>query len=759
MICLAASFAIAGCGGAGGSLGPAAARPAPAPLGAPQDPAGSPEFARNDGVDVINAEAAYLRGATGAGVTVAVIDTGLDADHPDLAGNVLADSFDVVSGTGHVDDADGHGTMVAGVIAAERNGLGSHGVAYDAGLLGVKAYRCNGDSCYFSTSDLASAVNYATDHLAHVINMSLGGDAPADPALNAAIKRAANAGAFIIAAAGNYGDPEPLYPANIAADPSLGGMVVAVAAATDAGSIASFSNDCGAAMNSCLVAPGVYIATTREGATSATQTTSVSGTSFAAPHVSGALALLVQLYPDAYAADPRSIAMFMFDGASDRGAAGVDPVYGHGLLDVAGAIDTADNAIAAAAIPLSSGASASLSGSSLASSPALGDALSGLSLLDSAIAVIRLSDGEHAYRARLNDSVAPAPRRLGLDTLLAGETIRTLGRPLGDRLSLTMGLADGDAPASTPLTANADAPSAEPRGMQLTGSLGDATGLRLGIDVAAPAQLGGSTIATRAGTLFLFADETMRPVGLLAGRGSGLSLDQSFGAATTLSLALFEGEAVDLLAGDSGGGGSATTLGQASLSRGFDSGGTLRVDLGVLDEAAAQLGSQGAGAFATDSGATTQYVTVSGGLPVGWGVDLLASATLAATDMGATADGVLTDWGTVRSNAFGVGAVARGMFGDGDRLGLLVGQPLRAFDAAATVTVPVALAGDGQVVRRSERAALTPDGREIDLQLAYALMLAPGLDVSSWLLFQFEPGHDADAGAGVAAGITFNIAF
>jgi len=319
------ALASSGCAG-GGSLPPAATRPAPAPLGSPYNPSGNAEFTRNDGVNAINAEAAYLRGATGAGVTVAVVDTGVDIDHPDLVGNIAADSFDVVSGTADVVDASGHGTKVAGVIAAERNGLGTHGVAYDATLLAVRAYRCNGSSCSFLLSDLANAVNYATDHMAHVINMSVGGDVAPYADLNAAIGRATSAGAFVVVAAGNEGAPEPLYPANIAGNPSLGGMVVAVAAANDSGSIASFSNDCGAAMNSCLVAPGVLVATTMNGATSATQTTSASGTSFAAPHVSGALALLIQLYPDAYAADPRSISMFMFDGARDMGAAGVDAV-------------------------------------------------------------------------------------------------------------------------------------------------------------------------------------------------------------------------------------------------------------------------------------------------------------------------------------------------------------------------------------------------------------------------------------------------
>ncbi len=753
---LSATLVTAGCSADG--LAPAAPRPAPGPLGAPYNPAGNAEFTRNDGIDVINAEAAYLRGANGEGVIVALIDFGIDADHPDLVDNISASSFDVVSGTGDIADATGHGTKVAGVIAAERNGLGTHGVAYEATLLVVKTARCSGGVCHFDLGDLATAVNYATDHLAHVINMSLGGDVPGYQDLNAAVQRAADAGAFVVLAAGNSNDPEPVYPANLAADPSLAGMVVAVGAATDSGTIASFSNDCGAAMNSCLIAPGVGIATTQNGASSATQTTSASGTSFAAPHVSGTLALLIQLYPDAYAADPRSISMFMFDGARDMGAAGVDPVYGHGMLDVAGAIDVADAAIAAATVPLSTGTSASLSGTSLTAAPALGNALSGLSLLDDAIAVIRLSDGAHPYRARLADSIVSAPRGLSLDALIAADTIRTLGQKLGDRMSLSMAMADDDMRADAPWRAEADAPRAEVYGLQLAGSLGDATGVRLGIDVAAPAQLGGTTAVSRARTLFATMDETMSPVILLAGRGNGLSFDRSIGEATSVSLALFEGESADPLAADAG---SATTLGQASVSHDFGSadGGTLRLDVGLLDEEAAQLGSHGSGAFTTNSGASTQYMTVHGGVPVGWGIELLGSATVASTDMGNATDGVLSDWGTVRSNAFGIGVVARDVMRAGDRLGLLVGQPLRAVSAGATLTVPVALSEDGRAVQRSERVDVTPRGREIDLQLGYEQMLAPGLEVSSWLMLQLEPGHDADADAGVAAGVRVNLAF
>lgn len=747
----------AGCTAAGGSgtSQPAASRPAPAPLGAPYDPGGNSEFARNDGVDAVNAEAAYLRGATGAGTTVAVIDTGIDADHPDLAGNISGASFDVVSGSANVEDATGHGTAVAGVVAAERNDAGTHGVAYDARILAVKAYRCDGSDCTFLTSDLANAVNYAADRSAHVINMSVGGPSGGDPALNGAIRRAAGAGAYVVVSTGNASEAEPYYPANLAADPSLAGMVVAVTAVSDSGTIASFSNECGGAMGSCIAAPGVVIATTGDGATSATQTTSVSGTSFAAPHVSGALALLTQLYPDAYVADPRSVAMFMFDGARDLGTTGVDPVYGHGMLDLAGAIGVADGAISAASVPLSSGTSAGLSDSELAVSPAFGDALGGLSILGNAIATIRLSDGDHPYRARLHEKVGRVAQPSRLETWLTDPGVGTVGGSLGDAMSLTVAMTEDRRSAADRAFLPPDGPDDRPVALRLAGDVGNGTDLRLGIGVTAQNQLGGGVIAALPDALFLSGGETLTPLAPLAGSGTGFSLGRSVGGSTVLTLGLFEGDTADLIGGAAGG--SDTRLGHVGLRHAFASGGALRLGVGTLDESAALLGSQGAGAFAIGEASSTRFVTLGGGVPLTARLELFGSATMATTDPGAV--GLLDGWSNVRSSAFGVGAVATDLFTEGDRLGVLVGQPLRVQDASATITVPVGIAADGRVVRRSERVELAPGGREIDVEFAYTRSLVDGLDLSSWLLLRHEPGHDADAPPAAAAGMKFGMRF
>ena len=135
------------------------------------------EFQFNYGLGNINALAVYGGGFSGAGQTIAIIDTGIDVDHPDLIANIAAASTDIVSGDPtFLNDVDGHGTQVAGVAAAARNGFGGHGVAFNAQILAIRADAaaiCIDTSCGFDDADLAAAVDFAVAQGADVINMSL----------------------------------------------------------------------------------------------------------------------------------------------------------------------------------------------------------------------------------------------------------------------------------------------------------------------------------------------------------------------------------------------------------------------------------------------------------------------------------------------------------------------------------------------------------------------------------------------------------
>ncbi|MBI5693427.1 MAG: S8 family serine peptidase [Verrucomicrobia bacterium] len=251
-------------------------------------------------------------------VVVAVIDSGVRFDHPDLAANMWTNSREIPGngrdddGNGYVDDVyginailnngnpaddDGHGTHVAGIIGAVgNNGVGIAGVAWRVRLMALKFIRPASGSTPASglTSDSIECIDYAIRHGAHIINASFGSSSPTtqfDPAQRDAIQRARAAGILFVAAAGNESHNMELlahYPASHRLD-----NVVAVAASTNRDDAAIFTNYGPGTVE--LFAPGFDIWSTYY--TNATPYTQLSGTSMAAPHVAGAFALLKAQFP------------------------------------------------------------------------------------------------------------------------------------------------------------------------------------------------------------------------------------------------------------------------------------------------------------------------------------------------------------------------------------------------------------------------------------------------------------------------------
>jgi hypothetical protein len=276
-------------------------------------------------LDTIHADAAQ-RVADGAGVLVAVIDTGVDADHPDLRGAVVA-GRDLVDSTGSDHDPNGHGTHVAGIIAARAgNGIGIEGAAPGARILTIRALDADGSG---DTGMVAAAVDEAVTAGAKVINLSLGPTAnvirslsPLDP-LVAAVKRAVNADVAVVAAAGNQGLP-------VCAQPSSLPEILCVEAVTRDLSRAAYSNY---GMQVDVVAPGgddseAIRSTYKDG-----DYADLMGTSQATPQVAAAAAMLISLGLSAHEAVTR-----IESSATDLGPRGVDLEFGHGLLDIQAAM-------------------------------------------------------------------------------------------------------------------------------------------------------------------------------------------------------------------------------------------------------------------------------------------------------------------------------------------------------------------------------------------------------------------------------------
>ena len=263
-------------------------------------------------------EAAGLGGfpATG-GVRIGVVDTGIDRTHPDLSGQTVAcaQSLDMPIEVGQCDDDNGHGTHVAGTIAAKaNNGIGIAGVAFNADLVVCKALDDSGSG---SIADVANCIGWARSQGVKVISLSLeGGDSAT---VHDAVANAWDGGngALVVAAAGNEGDATLDFPA---AYPE----VVSVAATDDRDARADFSN---ANSDVEVAAPGVDILSTVPGGGYNT----MSGTSMATPHASGVAGVLGQLFPFDTAAALR----FRLDAAvKDLGPAGRDSSFGFGRVNL-----------------------------------------------------------------------------------------------------------------------------------------------------------------------------------------------------------------------------------------------------------------------------------------------------------------------------------------------------------------------------------------------------------------------------------------
>jgi subtilisin family serine protease len=239
--------------------------------------------------DDIDAEEAWMV-TTGAGATVAVVDTGIDAGHPDLTDQIAAGGYDFVDGDATPQDGNGHGTHVAGTIAAEVNGVGITGVAPNAKIVPLRVLGNDGRG---ATSAVAAAFARAGDLHIPVVNASLGGDTLTQVEEDAI---ASHPGTLYVVAAGNDGtdnDYAPHYPCN---DPETNVLCVG---ASDADDLPAYFSNYGAASVD-LFAPGVDIVSDYPRGLASSFTTGyedLSGTSMATPHAAGVAALVASLHP------------------------------------------------------------------------------------------------------------------------------------------------------------------------------------------------------------------------------------------------------------------------------------------------------------------------------------------------------------------------------------------------------------------------------------------------------------------------------
>ncbi len=779
---IASTMLLAACGGGGGNVA-SVPRPVPVPTPTPS-PAPTPppstgfdtaEVRRSDGPDFHNAIQAWTDGFTGRDTTIAIIDTGIDTDNPEFAGRINAASRDV-AGNNTVEAADDHGTNIALVAAAARDDKGVIGIAYEADILAIRTDRpdsCNTqsdaqlDGCIFFDSDIARGVDIAVDNGARVINLSLGGSAPSS-SLRTAIERAAQAGVVIVVSAGNDGDgsnpdidpdqPDPFPQGLIDVG---GGHFIIVGSVDDTGTISGFSNKAGDLAASFITARGERICCIYEnGEIQVTEengqqfVTLFSGTSFSAPQVAGAVALIAQAFPNLTGAE---IVTLLLDTARDAGAAGTDPIYGTGILDIGAA--------------LSPQGATSLAGTDRAlaigdltavTSPAMGDALTKGTL--STIVTDR-------YDRPYSVDLAAGSRRASIQPRLRNvleQRTRQIGGSDGPlSLAVTLDQSEVWDQRSLGNERSRIAPLQITRdGAEQSRILAATVALRLSPETQVGlgfARSGDGIVAQLQGQsrpAFMIASEARGDDGFIAQGDMALAVRRKIGkwgftlSAENGAVWLDEGRAalgrIDPFDERYG----LTRFGLSADRRW----GNLETSVGLnwLSEDGTILGAKFTDALGA-AGSDTVFFDARSAYAIGQNIRIGAGFRQGFTR--AQRQGLVGQKSDFTSRAWSFDVTKYGLFQQHDSLGFRVSQPLRVESGGLNLDVPVSFDFATETASfATRRLSLSPEGREVTGELAWTGYLLGG-QTSASAFYRREPGHIKDLGDDIGVAVRWNKQF
>lgn len=704
------------------------------------------EYNSSNSVTSSKALTAYLAGATGRGIKVGIVDTGINPALPEFAGRIdLVNSRDVTTGNRALGDSDGHGTAIAGVIAAAKNDSQIHGVAFDATIVALRTDApgtcATTDGCDFFDSAIAAGIDAATNAQVKVINLSLGGSPPNQAVLNA-MQRAVNAGIVLVIAAGNDGrtatgnDPDPFalvpaqqFPGQVIIAGSIGAPDGA--GGTNLNLLSDFSNKAGVGAANYLTALGYRNLTFDQTGTAFLY----SGTSFSTPVIVGAVALMAQAFPNLTAAQIVSI---LFNTADDLGAAGIDPIYGHGRLNIDRAFAPQGTmALADSKIPVGTATSGDLPA-------AAGDATDGV---DGKLGAIILDGYSRAYSINL----AAQLRRAAIDAPLhraLASTVRSNSVGAGP-FSVTLTVADQrTSPGGFHLAGVGVGPEDLTKSKLIAASavarIDSKTAVALGFSEGAKAME--RKLSGAESPAFLIARDIAGDPGFAAKRDGSIALRRNLGP-VGLTVSAETGEVWHEQ--PTAATGSSYRWTSAMVDRQFGNS-WLSAGVSRLDEKNSLLGGRVGQAFGGNGGASSVFLDVEARQELGRRIVASLSARRGWTNFAG---------GSFQSGAYAFELSKWGLFGSEDRIGLRVAQPLRIEQGGFSLMLPTSYdyATQSATETRSQ-FSLSPSGREIDSELSYMRPFAGGW-VGGNLYLRRQPGNIARANADAGAVVRYTLGF
>ena len=771
VLLLVSTLFAAACGSSGGTQPPPPPAPAPAPAPAPEpqrpDPTSfpdtpglteaqktqrmaignTPEFTGQWSLSEIKADYAYARGYTGEGVTVGIIDTGLDSGH-DAFEEKLHSQSAIASNScpgGNctftaIRDTASHGTAVGGLIAGAKLGNSMHGVAYDAELLAI-GIRLGSGTPIYRPVNLSNAASYRPldeqgqgiyrrmSGNTRIINHSFGYEGVVTDytaseyraAFGRTVDSLLQAGTadsekmILVWAAGNsFGKRDAqdnladASSPNITAGtphlfPELKGHFVTVVATRTDGTIASYSNRCGVAADFCIAAPGHGVVAPEAGSTNGYFR--IAGTSAAAPHVAGALAVMEEAFRGQLGST--ELLTRLFAAADKSGIYANRQIYGEGLLDLEKATRTIGTTSAALSHSVD-GPSVGLPRTVVAAGPAWGDAMQRafagreLAVFDSLNAPFFIPmESFHAQWA-LDDGFRNDQRFWAFVERASGSESGTAAPVGGWSVASAAALTDGHLP-----------------GWRVTGDWRTTPGMKNawvalgseGVGMARSLPSPGKRAQLRTGFFFQSAGATQGEPLAVPGRAQGAFLN-------------FDWSSPDQ---------------------------RISAEVGLLQESERLLGAGADGAYG-QLAAKTWFTRLIMERKFTASLNLMAVAQGGYT-LAETGRGLFAGMQRVLSSAFSAGLSWKRADGSKkrERAWLLVSQPLRNESGGLVLDYPIGRTRAGGVLRERAFLEAEPSGRQIDVTLGYETALPPAMAygagwrirVEAWRSLQ--PGHRVDA--------------
>ncbi len=679
------------------------------------------EFQSNFGLSRIGALTALNNNGTGSGIIVGVLDTGIDIDNIEFSGRISNNSSNITEGAAvNVDDKEGHGTAVAGIIGAAKNDSGIHGVAPSSILL-VKKLNIG---AALTLLNVDVGINSAVSNGAKVINMSFGTDAPALPSASeqAAMQNAVDQGVILVVATGNSSLSQVLNFARLADCTGGGGIcngfnargrMIAVNAVDSNNNETAFGNRCGDTSTACMVAPGQNINSTSIGG----GTSVVTGTSFSAPHVTGAVAVLLQKFPTITPSDAVNL---LLSTATDLGSTGIDNVFGNGLLN----LQNAFSARGLASLPTGQfigGNNIALVKTSFNLDPVFGNALENNSLLARAII---LDQYNRPYRVDLNNRINSSNYKSALENLIVTKENNNYEIDAIPSTKLNI-FSEKDKINSKGLLDNNNI---ENNQIQLETLLFNNTYIKIGSNL--DSNIFFSNFNRKYSDVFY--EETFMPQLKFINNGNGSGIKFKLQPNLNFTLSKFEDSNNYNL--------TKRVLDQYNIIHKKNNL-NLNLGFGILNETKSILNSFSSGAFGFISDTESKFFSVSSNYKVNSNLKIFANYSKNISEI-PNSDGYISNWSKIKSNSFRIGFKKINSITKNDSLKLSVFQPLRVYSASADLNIPIDTEKKpfGRIIYKKERHSIVPKHRQISLEGIYSWG-NEFIQFSNFSIVDFNPGH------------------